>query len=150
MTTYVGVDPGKMGAIASLIGQSYDVINMPWLGKDLDIQAIKAYLITLPYPAVAVEYQQVFPAQGAVSAFTIGLGYGQLIGLLLGMGIPFETPRPVRWKKDLGIPIGSTKLAAITHARRLFPLAELVTPRGRLIDGRADALLIAEWRRRQG
>ena len=44
---------------------------------------------------------------------------------------------------------GKEKDASVYRAQQLFPLAQLVGPRGGKYDGRAEALLIAEYGRRQ-
>lgn len=149
---YIGVDPGKTGAIAALDAQGVPLclIDIPYLGKDIDVQRLDIEIgnITQGVPAhAAIERQQVFPQQGAVSGFTIGYGYGMLVGLFLGLGISFETPRPAKWKHDMGLT--DDKDASIQMARRLFPTAELVKPRARTpSNDRAEALLLAEWVRR--
>lgn len=88
------------------------------------------------------------PGQGVTSMFRFGMGYGILLGLCGGMKIPMTHVRPRTWQarmlRDLG-PDKGTKGASVMRARQLYPDAELVTPRGRLIDGRADALLLARY-----
>ncbi|HLA81873.1 MAG TPA: hypothetical protein VJP78_09715 [Thermoleophilia bacterium] len=148
MTTWIGIDPGREGAYAILTEHGAFVLDLPWIGKDLDIGLIKRWLPSGEVRA-AIEQSQPMPRQGAVSAHTTGYGMGMLVGLFLGMGIPFETVRPAIWKKAMGIPPKSDKGASVQLARRLFPAANLVTPRGRLLDGRAEALLLAEWIRRR-
>lgn len=149
MTIYIGIDPGKTGAVAFLSSPNVArVEDLPWIGKDLDIQQIKRWLEEVrsrDFCVACLEYQQAFPGQGAVSAYTLGEGVGQLKGLLLGMGIAFEEVRPAKWKTALSIPAKATKDISMMAARRLFPEAEL----GRKKDhGRSEALLIAEYRRR--
>ena len=150
MTIYIGIDPGKTGAIAFLDSATSfgKVHDMPWIAKDIDIQQVKGWLKDArqkDYCVACLEYQQAFPRQGAVSAYTLGEGVGQLKGLLLGMEIAFEEVRPAKWKVALSIPVKAPKEQSMMAARRLFPEADL----GRKKDqGRSEALLIAEYRRR--
>lgn len=61
-----------------------------------------------------------------------------------------ETVNPHIWQKVFGITgkKGDTGDQSIQIARSLFPTIEFETKRGRKLDGRADALLIAEYGRR--
>ena len=61
-----------------------------------------------------------------------------------------------KWQNHFGVskPRGSkelwnTKTKAYKIATKLFPKAQLTTKRGRVLDGRSDALLIAEYGRRE-
>lgn len=78
------------------------------------------------------------------------MGYGVWRGLLAAYGIPYDVVRPQVWKRTVGLPQKADKAASVALASRLFPRLsdQLVGPRGGLIDGLAEALLIAEHRRR--
>ena len=71
-------------------------------------------------------------------------------GVLAALQIPHQMVTPQRWKRTLmdGRPKG--KAASVLVAQQLFPWAapQLRGPRGKALDGRADALLIAEYVRR--
>ena len=81
-------------------------------------------------------------------------------GLALVHVLDQERPEAKRqeWQKGLGLPAkkGTTptehKKAKATMAARMFPLKvdKLWGPRGGAIDGLADALMIADWLRRNG
>jgi hypothetical protein len=63
-------------------------------------------------------------------------------------GIKYIEVRPAKWKKDMGL--NSDKINSIKLCQRLFPTIELVQKGCRKPhDGMAEALLIAEWKRRQ-
>ena len=95
---------------------------------------------------VALEAIHPFPVQGAVAAGAMMRGVGLWEGILAAYGIRVEKVSPQRWKRMMldGRPKG--KHAAILRAREVFPRADL--PDGK--DGRADALLLAEYARRIG
>lgn len=105
--------------------------------------------LRLPNDAVrcVIEDQQAFPAQGRSSCFALGLNLGQWRGIVAVLGIPYEIVRPRVWQGAVlcGLPPGD-KGAHRTMAQRLFPAADLGS---RKDQGRADALLIAEYARRQ-
>jgi len=143
---WVGIDPGKDGAIAYIDkdGTFISVRDMP------DLQELSGWLfMSNPNKFVALEAQQAMPKQGVSSTFTTGQGFGRLEGLLVGLQIPYEVVRPQRWMRAMGIPAGADKAKHVEVARAMYPMAELAGPRGRKLDGRADALLIATWAMRE-
>ena len=102
---------------------------------------------------VAIEKQQSFPGQGVSSTFSIGEGYGLVCGVVAALGMPWDSPIPRVWQKDMhsGIPGADSKARSIEACGRLFPGVDLRrTERCRVKDdGKADALMIAEWARRK-
>lgn len=152
MTTYIGIDPGKSGAVAFMDGDDLRVFDAPMLGKDYAEQEMVALLRCVGPVKAAIERQQARPEQGRTAMFTIGLGYGMWRGILASLGIPYDVVEPTAWKRVVGLPAGSKKPASVGMAQRLFPAsADLFTgPRGGQKDGRAEAALIAEYRRRIG
>lgn len=151
----LGIDPGLMGALAflnprdaSLIG----VIDMPTIRvtktrKEYDVPEIVQYLTDVYDPVAAfIEKVGAMPGQGVTSMFRFGMGYGLLTGIVHGLGVPITHVRPRTWQgKMLRDAPKGTKGASIMRAKELWPRAPLVTPRGRLIDGRADAMLLARY-----
>jgi len=84
------------------------------------------------------------------ASWSLGLGEGFFVGLFEALDIPYEFVRAQEWQKHFGITEakGDKKVQSYMIAHQLFSTAELTTPRGRKLDGRSDALLIAEWGRR--
>lgn len=150
-TNWIGVDPGKDGAIALLAsdGRLMDIIDMPYLLETT--RGIFDPRLPETFPCfVALEAQQAMPRQGVSSTFTTGQGFGRLEGLLTGLQIPYEVVRPQRWMREMGIPVGADKRKHVEVAQSMYPQAQLTGPRGKLLDGRGDALLLAAWAMRQG
>jgi len=83
------------------------------------------------------------PKQSSKSTATTFEGYGYLKAFLVANGIPYIEIRPAAWKKEAGL-LKKDKADSVNKAKQMFPSAELQTPRGRLLDGRAEALLMAE------
>ena len=140
MTTIIGIDPGKAGAIAYLFENGEDVVDMPANPHDLwellnehrgDYVPVVAY----------IEKAQSMPGQGVSSTFQTGYGYGQLIMALAALAIPYHEVSPSVWKKAMGL-TGTDKEAARALARSQWPTASL--SRGK-DHGRAEALLIARY-----
>lgn len=139
---YIGIDPGKDGALA-ILSEGVLCEAIPY-----DTQAYKSTLNGLPGPSVAVlEHVNAMPKQGVTSMFNFGEGFGYLKGLLEAYGIPYELVRPQKWKKEFGI---SGKNQSIEVCKRLFPGVNLKkTDRCKKDhDGMAEALLMAEYARR--
>ena len=158
----VGIDVGKEGAIA-IIGpnNAYNAVDMPVFkvkkGKSIKKKLDKLALLKLireihesyPITLCAVERQIPFPKEGVVSSFSLGEQVGTIEGILLGLGIPFEEVLPQRWRKEFNLARGkNTKNIAYAAASSLFPNVTLRTLRGRILDGRADSLMICEFARR--
>lgn len=143
MTTILGIDPGETGAIAILHNSQYefDVYDMPPNPADLAELIGTLGDIDMAY----LEKAQAMPNQGVSSMFNYGVGYGTIIGILAARSIPYTLITPAVWKRALGL-TGKPKDASRALARSWFPHA----PLSRVKDhGRAEALLIAEWGRRQ-
>jgi crossover junction endodeoxyribonuclease RuvC len=142
----IAFDPGQKGGIAIRSQGITTAHPMPLAGKILDLPLI-ANLIRLHSPSIAViEKVGAMPGQGVTSTFTFGMGYGQLQGLLAGLGIPFELVTPQAWKKLVLAGTPKDKDAAIAYCRRAFPDVPLIMPRCRTPhDGIADSLCILQY-----
>lgn len=165
---FIGIDPGVDGAVGSIresgIGNvEASVIPTPviWVkkgrkskktGKELtkreylgrDMKRVLDDLIKLDNDVIiCFEKSQAFPKQGGVSNHSTGRGSGLWEGILIGMGIPYETVNPRAWKKTFGL--NKDKSKSIILAMQLFPMIEI----GKKEDGLAEALLLAEYMRRK-
>ena len=144
---WIGIDPGKSGAIA-LITRDEQLV-MDWPGDAAGAaELLLTWRIEYHIELVALERVGSMPGQGVKSMFSFGENFGTWQGILAALGIPYVMPRPQEWQKGLVSPAdGETKARSLAVARRLFPDAELDRKKDH---GRADALLLAWWARRQG
>lgn len=147
----VGIDPGAKGAVGIITREDYSVFDMP-----CDKMGVMPWELKLIFSTahalekidhVLIEEVHAMPKQGVSSTFTFGKGFGIIIGVVGSLGIPFSFVRPQAWQKTFSIG-KDTKADAVSIASRLFPDAELYGPKGGKKDGRADALLVAEYGRR--
>ena len=163
----IGIDPGKDGFLCVLPMEQRQVARfepMPMIvptgGKGkrrYDVAALVRLLRdwrdTYDIALTAVERQQVHPGQGSVSCFSIGEGFGLLVGVVTALGMPMECPHPRTWQKvmHMDTPGADPKSRTIEVCGRLFPNIDLrASDRCRVLhDGKADSLLIATWARRQ-
>lgn len=162
---YVGIDIGLHGAIAIIDSnmQVRNLIDMPLLkiqkGKKIrsvyDISELKQWLSTYDERFIFyIEKSHPFPKINSQANWLLGYGFCLFdFGLLLE-GYKYEVVSAKTWQKAFFQGLGrsssdTTKSLSYQVATRLFPSAELTTKRGRVLDGRSDALLIAEYGRRQ-
>lgn len=164
MTVFIGIDPGLTGALACIDqdGRILGVYDTPILTvtknkgtrRELDrsrmVQIIGNIIRNLNDETVKVAIERVnsMPGQGVASSFTFGMGYGVWLGIVAAFKLPVDLVHPVRWKKVMLDGMGKDKDASRIRAQEMFaPYVDLNLKKHH---GRADALLIAEWRRRQG
>ena len=148
MKIYVGVDPGKSGALAVLYPNG-GIDTVPFNADE--------YAEVLSYLAdnadfdvmCCVEKVGAMPGQGVVSMFNFGHNFGYIEGLLRAYSIPYQLVPPQTWKREFSLT--SDKVKSIEVCKKLFPGANLLaTERSRKpSDGIAEALLMAEYARRK-
>lgn len=152
-----GIDPGLDGAVAILddkggLALLYEtpVLKAAKGGKrSFDLNGMREILVFANPSLVVIESVHAMPKQGVTSCFNFGMGYGYWIGLMVGIGIPFQAVTPQQWK---GAILGGTKrdkAAAIEFVTRRFPKINLLaTPKSRVPhDGFADASCLALYAR---
>jgi len=114
-------------------------------------EIVRHYQLRGHIALAAVETTNARPGHAAHALWLQSRGIALLEGLLCGLGVKTVTVTPQTWKADLVWPgFGkdrADKTAAYRAACQLYPQAadQLRTPRGRVLDGRAEALLIAHW-----
>jgi crossover junction endodeoxyribonuclease RuvC len=143
---YIGIDPGQKGAIAVIenddIHHVVQWVDMKHVAMHIRVisrlASVKAFY--------AIEKVGARPGQGVTSMFTFGTNYGFYQGLLHGNGIhDYELVQPKVWQ--LGIPKADDdiKKSVYLEAKRLYPGVKYKGPRGGLLDGVSDAVMIAHW-----
>lgn len=145
---YVGIDPGKSGALAVLYDDWGDNVVVRVIKFDSREYAQTLRDLSGQRAKACLEHVGAMPGQGVTSMFNFGQNFGYIKGLLEAFQIPYELVRPQKWKKAFGIT--GDKNSSIEVCKRLFPFAQLRrTDRCRKDDdGKAEALLMAEYARR--
>ena len=141
---FVGIDPGKNGGFALLDNGSAHAWKMPETEKD--VQDLFEELALGEKVFCLIEEVHAMPGQGVVSMFSFGRNYGMLRAMLVANYIPFETVTPQTWQREYGLTNRqSSKTVKKNHhkarAQELFPHIKMT-------HALADALLIAEYARR--
>lgn len=158
---HVGIDPGKSGFLVAIDGDGNVVaeaatptIRVGRSRREYDVPAMRDALRGLGPDAafVTIEKQQAMPGQGGTSMFSVGLGMGLWVGLVVGLGFPYQVVHPRTWRKAMcrDVPGEDPKGRSILAAQRLFPDVDLrKSERARKPDhNKADALLLASYGRK--
>jgi len=148
MKAWLGIDPGKRGALALITSDMATAVAYPGdVSQAADI--LREWNVVYRIELAALERVHSMPGQGVRSMFTFGENFGAWQGILAAMEIPHTLITPQQWQRGLVLPSdgSSPKERALTVARRLFPAVDL---HRKSDNGKADALLLATWARRRG
>lgn len=152
---YIGVDPGKNGAIILLSedGKILEKHKTPLIrstkAKDeYDIPMLVGILGSFKKDAhVILEKGQPIPLAGIMAQYQRGFSFGLYQGLFVGLGMPYTVVAPRTWQKAMFQDVNAedTKAASILVAKRLWPREDWRrTERSKLDDdGFTDAALLA-------
>ena len=161
---YLGIDPGKGGAIAVIGGgfasSGIEIYPTPVIkatkGKgrtEYNLVRIREILEMTEPDFVTLERSQPLPPKmgGSIANYHRGVSRGWE-WMLVALEIPYQLVAARTWQKMMhaGTPGGDTKQRSILAAQRLFPKVNLKrTERCRVADHNfAEALLLAEFGRR--
>jgi crossover junction endodeoxyribonuclease RuvC len=151
---FIGIDPGLKGGIAVIADNKLSVsMEMPLTAnkKEMGVKGIFRMFFkmrSLDAFFCIIEKAQAMPKQGVTGVFNYGRGYGELIAILKILEIPYQEIQSQKWKKEFSL-IKKNKRESVNIAQKLFPSEIFMTERGRLMDGKAEACLMAEYARRQ-
>lgn len=160
---YIGIDPGLSGAVGIIsspgmgnLCKILQVLDTPTAlveGEKTKRKYLAAAMALILEPfqgsecLVVLENVHSMPKQGVASSFNFGEGKGLWEGIIAAYKLPMELVSPQRWKKAIMVDQGKDKSAARFKAMALFPV---LSQQLKLVkhDGRAEALLMAEYGRR--
>jgi crossover junction endodeoxyribonuclease RuvC len=155
---FVGIDPGLYGAVAVL--PDAEIFDTPiaevrdgsrrrnkHLPREMFLLLERVHRQE-PITCAALENVHSWPGMGVVPAFGLGHALGLWEMALAALAIPYELIRPQDWKKAMMQGMGKEKGAARVRAQQIFPSVAGQLSRVR-DDGRAEALLMAEFIRRK-
>ncbi|KQI67029.1 hypothetical protein AN189_17550 [Loktanella sp. 3ANDIMAR09] len=140
MSIYLGIDPGKKGALALLDSETLRVSCHDMPGTTQELHDLVAGLPMIK--ATALEKLFTGPAMGRKTLCTMFMNFGILKGALMWRDIPFREIEPSKWKAALGL--SKDKNASREMAMQLFPDDAEQFKRVK-DDGRAEAALLAYW-----
>lgn len=150
--TFIGIDPGVSGAVASISPGGIQFVDCPTIkqnGKtkpNPTLMASELKRLATPDSIIVIEAVHSMPGQGVSSMFSFGMGYGVWLGIIAALAVPVEFVTPQTWKKYYSL--GPDKEASRVAALQLFPCqADFLKLKKH--HGRSEALLLAEYLRRK-
>ena len=149
MSLFIGIDPGKSGAMAIVSTDTQPFVRVVPFDEREYAEVLRFHTTYDTIGGCVVERVNAMPGQGVSSMFSFGENYGFIQGLLTAFNIPYELVMPRVWKKEFGVT--SDKNTSIAVARRLFPDVSLMrTEKCRKEDNNiAEALLMSAFARRK-
>lgn len=143
---FVGMDPGVTGGIAIIDHQSIELMKM----SDTTPGEIADVLWKLgPDVSCVIEKVGAGPRMASSAAFKFGKSAGILEGLVITSNIPYDLVTPQKWQKHFGLirkgmSFGDSRKKKLNRekAQALYP-----SLRKKIVNGTADALLIATYAR---
>jgi len=147
-TAFIGCDPGDKGAICLYVpdekyiefmdNSSSPVLIVEWLIDSIAKYDIKMQMIE--------DVHSIF-GTSAKSNFNFGFNTGFMHGIFRANGLGLDLAKPKEWQKYVGVKAKGKDIKKDVGeiAHRLFPTAEIHGPKGGLLDGRSDALMIAYY-----
>lgn len=146
---YLGIDPGFTGAwgIIDHNGRYQSCGDMIHNERHILSRMVHAEIaqgIDMQDMQGIIEAVHSMPGQGVSSSFKFGMAYGASIAIMERFNCPWHLITPQRWKKSLNL--DSDKNKSLELARQLWPTAPLTRKKD---NGRAEALLLAEYLRRE-
>ena len=151
----IGIDPGAQGAICVLGPAFIRFYNTPndrtTVGYTYEV--LKGYcdLQARVHTTVGIEKVRSLPNMTAKSNFSFGYNLSQVETILDILEMRYTRVPPKTWQKETGIvfpkgcPPKARKHLVAKRVLELFPDAKITGPRGGLLDGRSDALMIAYY-----
>jgi hypothetical protein len=147
---FIGIDPGASGAIAMIREDGRFVCVHDFPGDEASLWQLLREEFIQPITLAVLEKVASMPKQGVSSTFKFGTNFGIWKMAMAAMGWRREEITPVRWRKilDSSVPLHPSKEDLRQYSMRRWPDAMTWLSRKK-DDGRAEALLIAEYARRK-
>lgn len=144
-----GIDPGLSGAVAFIRPDATHppnrlvVYDAPLIGGEFDGVMLAKLIAERRPDMVAIELAHSRPHQGVASTFKFGKCFGQALGVVQALRVPYVLVSPSVWKKHYAITPKSSKDASRLVCKRLYPDADIPLKKHH---GRAEAILIAHFK----
>lgn len=143
MTWYLGIDPGKTGAVAMVRYPDIEIFD--WDGVVNTSAKIREWKAEFEIAGAFLEDVHAMPTDGNVSAFRFGKNAGHWEGIMATLQISLKTISPKQWRKGLYLPGDRRPLKkrSLDAAQGLFPDVEDKYFSRTMDHNRAEAALIA-------
>ena len=146
---YLGIDPGYSGAWGMIDHNGKyqscgDMLHNDKYILSSDVYWEMAEALEKQDVEIIIEMVHSMPGQGVSSSFKFGMAFGAAIAITERFNCVWHMVTPQKWKKALQL--DSDKNKSLDLARQLWPEAPLLRKKD---NGRAEALLLAEYLRRE-
>lgn len=150
MDIYVGIDPGDKGAVCALIPELGKAEFFANTEKPKDIHNFLESLSNHgKVKVVMVEKVHAIQGTSAGSNFKFGMNYSKVLTVSEMSSYSVDLVTPKKWQKEVGVPSTAKgpniKKAVGECCDRLYSNVNIRGPRGGLLDGKSDALMIAHY-----
>jgi hypothetical protein len=152
MSFFIGIDPGAKGSLCLLDTSTSEIEFHDTPGLTISPTQVLRWLNTRNRTRmIGLEKVSSIRGASAGSNFKFGFNVGAITAIAECSQIGVDLIPPKTWQKGCGIVFkkGTAPAArkrVVAHAaQQLYPMAPLHGPRGGLLDGRADALMIAHY-----
>lgn len=149
---YVSVDPGAKGSFCVLVPSSKQIGFFPTISKPMDIMDwFTKIKMELNPQIIMIENVHAIFGTSAGSNFKFGYNVGLVNALSEASGIGVAHVTPKMWQKKIGVTKKGKAIKQDVAAicERLYPYANIRGPKGGLLDGLSDSLMIAHFARLQ-
>ena len=100
---FIGIDPGISGGVAFIYNDTHYVKKCPNTVSDMAEEIATLNQIGPDIPKYAIiERVHSMPGQGVASTFKFGTNYGQWLGILATLHIPYILVTPHKWMRHYG------------------------------------------------
>ena len=139
---FIGIDPGISGGIAVIYNDTYYAKKCPNTISEMaeEIAILNDMGPDMPKYAI-VERVHSMPGQGVSSTFKFGANYGQWLGILSTLKIPYILVSPHTWMKHYG----SRPKNKTDRKNHLKALAQQRFPDASITLATSDAILICNY-----
>ncbi len=141
---FIGIDPGRSGAVAILDAEDVNWIPLNAPQKDI-VEFFKSYNLSKENCAISLEKVWAMRGQGVSSSFKFGTNFGWCQGVLDCLELPYLLPSPQSWQKELEMIVYGTRTSAEKKACNVARATEWFTGINKT---NVDALLLAVYSKR--
>ena len=141
----IGIDPGVSGGVCILYTELRHSTTFKSTKCPDTIKDMADYLSIHCHDTVdtlcVIEKVHSFPGQGVACTFKFGKNYGQWLGILASLDIPYMEVSPQKWMKHYG----SMPREKKERKNHLKHLAQSLWPQVKVTLYNADAILLANY-----
>ena len=147
-TAIVGIDVGAKGSFCLLIPNTKQVAFMPTTSKPVDLLAwISQIQEEYNLKVIMIEDVHSIFNVSAKSNFSFGYNAGIVNSISSCSGATVDLVQPKKWQKAIGVKKKGKEIKKEVAGicERLYPNVNVRGPRGGLLDGLSDSLMIAHY-----